>query len=163
MFFCHPLPTSLVTAENPPMAAENYFRPVQYPGVQTGKGYSTTYGFNLVINAKAASEKQEALHDLYKFMMSDLVDAWKDAAPFTFAKKTGWADNPEVQKFPYVNEIIRAKDEGVFLPRSLVFNELADSMHRAVQKVMLSKADIKQTLDEAAAEVDRATAAYKKA
>ena len=41
-------------------------------------------------------------------MMSDLVDAWKDAAPFTFAKKTGWADNPEVQKFAHVNEIIRA-------------------------------------------------------
>jgi len=163
MFFCHPLPTSLVKAENPAMEAENYFRPVQYPGVQTGKGFSTTYGFNLVINGKASAEKQEALHNLYKFMMSDLVDAWKDAAPFTFAKKTGWADNPEVQKFPYVNEIIRAKDEGVFLPRSLVFNELADSMHRAVQKVMLSKADIKKTLDEAAAEVDRATAAYKKA
>ena len=46
---------------------------------------------------------------------------------------------------------------------SLVFNELADSMHRAVQKIMLSKADIKKTLDDAAAEVDRATAAYKKA
>src|SRR5260221_6154990 len=60
MSFCHPLPTSLVTAENPPMAAENYFRPVQYPGVQTGKGYSTTYGFNLAINAKAASAKQES-------------------------------------------------------------------------------------------------------
>jgi multiple sugar transport system substrate-binding protein len=163
MFFCHPLPTSLVKAENPAMEAENYFRPVQYPGVQSGKGFSTTYGFNLVINGKASAEKQEALHDLYKFMMSDLVDAWKDAAPFTFAKKTGWADNPEVQKFPYVNEIIKAKDEGVFLPRSLVFNELADSMHRAVQKIMLSKADIKKTLDEAAAEVDRASAAYKKA
>ena len=35
-------------------------------------------------------------------------------------------------------------------------------MHRAVQKIMLNKADIKATLDEAAAEVDRATAAYKK-
>jgi multiple sugar transport system substrate-binding protein len=162
MFFCHPLPISLVQAENPAMASGNYFRPVQYPGVQSGKGFSTTYGFNLVINGKASPEKQEALHDLYKFMMSDLVDAWKDAAPFTFAKKTGWADNPEVQKFPYVNEIIKAKDEGVFLPRSLVFNELADSMHRAVQKIMLSKADIKKTLDEAAAEVDRANAAYKK-
>jgi len=162
MFFLHPLPLSLVKAENPAMLQGNYFRPVQYPGVQTGKGFSTTYGFNLVVNAKASAEKQEVLHDLYKFMMSDLVDCWKDTAPFTPAKKTGWADNPEVQKFPYVNEIIRARDNGVFLPRSLVFNELADSMHRAVQKIMLNKSDIKTTLDEAAAEVDRATAAYKK-
>ena len=35
-------------------------------------------------------------------------------------------------------------------------------MHRGVQKIMLSKADIKATLDEIAAEVDRATEAYKK-
>lgn len=163
MFFCHPLPIELVKAQNPAMAEQNYFRPVQYPGSVTGKGISTTYGFNLVINAKVSDEKQETLHDLYKFMMSDLVDAWRDAAPFTFAKKTGWADNAEVQKFPYVNEIIKAKDEGVFLPRTLVFNELADAMHRGVQKIMLTKADIKTTLDEVAAETDRATAAYKKA
>jgi multiple sugar transport system substrate-binding protein len=162
MFFCHPLPIDLVKAQNPAMAEQNYFRPVQYPGSVAGKGISTTYGFNLVINAKAADDKQEMLHDLYKFMMSDLVDAWHDAAPFTFAKKTGWADQPEVQKFPYVNEIIKAKDEGVYLPRSLVFNELADAMHRGVQKIMLTKADIKTTLDEVAAETDRATAAYKK-
>jgi ABC-type glycerol-3-phosphate transport system substrate-binding protein len=163
MFFCHPLPIELVKAQNPAMAEQNYFRPVQYPGSVTGKGISTTYGFNLVINVKAPDEKQETLHELYKFMMADLVDAWRDAAPFTFAKKTGWADNAEVQKFPYVNEIIKAKDEGVFLPRTLVFNELADAMHRGVQKIMLTKADIKTTLDEIAAETDRATAAYRKA
>jgi multiple sugar transport system substrate-binding protein len=163
MFFCHPLPIDLVKAQNPVMAEQSYFRPVQYPGLVSGKGISTTYGFNLVINAKVSDEKQETLHELYKFMMSDLVDAWRDAAPFTFAKKTGWADNAEVQKFPYVSEIIKAKDEGVFLPRSLVFNELADAMHRGVQKIMLTKADIKTTLDEVAAETDRATTAYKKA
>jgi ABC-type glycerol-3-phosphate transport system substrate-binding protein len=157
------LPVSLVKAENPAMAEQGYFRPVQYPGFVTGKGISTTYGFNLVINVKTSDEKKETLHELYKFMMADLVDAWRDAAPFTFAKKTGWADNAEVQKFPYVNEIIKAKDEGVFLPRTLVFNELADAMHRGVQKIMLTKADIKTTLDEVAAEADRATAAYKKA
>jgi hypothetical protein len=43
-----------------------------------------------------------------------------------------------------------------------VWSELADAMHRAVQKVMLNNADIKVALDEAAAEVDRATAEFKK-
>ena len=37
-----------------------------------------------------------------------------------------------------------------------------DAMHKAVQKVLLAKGDVKSALDEAAAEVDRATAAYKK-
>jgi maltose-binding protein MalE len=95
-------------------------------------------------------------------MMSDPVDCWKDTAPFTLARKSGWADNPLVKEFPYVSEIIQARDAGVPLPRSLVYNEMADAMHRAVQQVMLNNADIKKTLDQAAAEVDRATAAYKK-
>jgi len=161
MFFCHPLPPVLVKTENPPMAAEGYYRPVQYPGFAAGTGNSTTYGFNLVINAHAAKDKQEVLHDLYKFMMSDLVDCWKDTAPFPPARKSGWVDNPAVKDFPYVGEIVRARDQGVPFPRTVVFNELADAMHRAVQQIMLNKADIKATLDAAAAEVDRAVAANK--
>ena len=63
---------------------------------------------------------------------------------------------------PNIQAIIAAKDTGVFLPRTPVWNELADAMHRAVQKVVLDNADIKGALDEAAAEVDRATAEFKK-
>ena len=66
-----------------------------------------------------------------------------------------------MRQFPDVDEIIKAIDNGIFLPRTLVFNELADAMHRAVQKIMLTNADIKTALDDAAAEVDRATASYK--
>ena len=40
---------------------------------------------------------------------------------------------------------------------------MADALHRAVQQIMLNNADIQKSLDEAAAEIDRATAAYKKA
>jgi multiple sugar transport system substrate-binding protein len=163
MFFCHPIPLQAIQSQNQEMLEKKYFRPVQYPGVVAGKGYSTTYGFNFVINHTASKDKQEVLHDLYKFIMSDLVDCWKDTAPFTLGRKTGWTDNPLVRSFPNVDEVIRAKDEGVFLPRTPVYNELADAMHRAVQKIMLNNADIKSTLDEVAAEVDRATAEFKKA
>lgn len=162
MFFCHPIPPAAIASQNQKMLAEGYYRPVQYPGVEPGKGFSTTYGFNLVINARAPKEKQEVLHDLYKFMMSDLADCWKDTAPFTLARKTGWADNPEVRKFPHVDEIIKAKDQGVYLPRTVVYNELADAVHRGVQRIMLNRADIKATLDDIAAEVDRATEASKR-
>ena len=43
-----------------------------------------------------------------------------------------------------------------------MWSELADAMHRAVQKVTLANGDIKVALNEAAAEVDRATAELKK-
>lgn len=126
------------------------------------KGISTTYGFNLVVNAQAPRPKQEALHDMYKFIMSDLLDAWKDTQPFPMARKSGWADNPAVKTFPDVEELLLAKDQGVYLPRTVVYNELADAMHRAVQKVVLSNGDIQQTLNESAAEVDRASARLQK-
>ena len=162
MFFCHPIPLVAIESQNPTMLAQKYFKPVQYPGVEPGKGFSTTYGFNLVVNAQTSPDKQAALHDLYRFMMSDPVDCWNDTAPFPLARKSGWVDNPKVKEFPDVDEILRAKDEGVYLPRTIAFNELADAMHRAVQRILLNNADIKSTLDTAAAEVDRATAAAKK-
>ncbi len=162
MFFCHPIPPAAIASQNQKMLTEGYYRPVQYPGVEPGKGFSTTYGFNLVVNARAPKEKQEVLHDLYKFMMSDLADCWKDTAPFTLARKSGWVDSPEVRQFPHVDEIIKAKDQGVYLPRTVVYNELADAVHRGVQRIMLNRADIKATLDEIAAEVDRATEASKR-
>ena len=79
----------------------------------------------------------------------------------------GWTtealgDTPQVKSFPHVAEIVKAKDTGAFLPRTPVWSELADAMHRATQKVMLTNADIKTALNEAAAEVDRATAGFKK-
>jgi multiple sugar transport system substrate-binding protein len=163
MFFCHPIPPVLIKAQNPQMASEGYYREVQYPGIIPGKGFSSTYGFNLVVNAHASKDKQEVLHDLYRFIMSDPVDCWTDTGPFTMARKSGWIDNPQVKAFPHMDEFIKSRDAGVFLPRTLVYNELADAMHRAVQKIMLGNADIKATLDIAAAEVDRATAEYKKA
>ena len=163
MFFQPPLPPVLVEKENPAMAAGHYYRPVQYPGYVAGKGNSSTYGFNLVINARAPKEKQEVLHDLYRFILDDPVDAWKAAAPFPLALKGGWTEDPLVKKFPYVQEILKARDNGVPLPRCLVYNEMADAMHRAVQRILLEKADIKASLDTAAAEIDRANEAYRKA
>ena len=63
-----------------------------------------------------------------------------------------------MQSFPQISEVLKARDQGVFLPRTPIYNELADAVHRAVQRVMLNGADIQATLNEAAAEVDRATA-----
>jgi multiple sugar transport system substrate-binding protein len=162
MFLSHPVPPAAFRSQNPQMAAERYYRPVQCPGIEAGKGFATAFGFNLVINGQITKDKQEVLHDIYKVVMGDLVECWKETGPFTVARKSGWMDNPEVTSFPNVDEIIKAKDQGVYLPRTVVYNELADAIHRAVQKIILNRADIKASLDEAAAEVDRATAAYKK-
>src|SRR5206468_1339679 len=136
MFSCHPIPPVAIKSQNPVMESEGYFLPVQMAGVTADKRYTTCYGFNFVVNARAPKDKQEALHDMYRFIMSDLVDCWQATAPFTLARKTGWTDDPRVKSFPHVGEIIKAKDNGVFFPRTPIWTELADAMHRAVQKVM---------------------------
>ena len=162
MFFCHPIPPQAIESQNPTMLREGYFRPVEYPGVRTGPGLSTTCGFNLVVNARAPQPRQEAMQDFYRFVMSDLVDCWRDTGPFTLAHRGGWTDHPEVQNFPHVRTVIRATERGLPLPRTLVYNELADAMHRAVQRIMLNNGDIAQSLNMAAAETDRATAAIRR-
>jgi multiple sugar transport system substrate-binding protein len=161
MFSTHCIPLPAIKSQNEKMAAEGYYRPVQMPGVDPNKRYPTAYGFNFVVNINASKEKQEALHDLYRFIMSDLVDCWKDTGPFTPARKSGWADDPQVKNYPHIDEIIKARDNGALLPETPVVNELADIMHQAVQKVTLENADIKKILNEAAVQVDRATEEFK--
>ena len=161
MFMCMPQPVDMIRPSNPEMAAGGWYRPVQYPGAVPGKGISSVYGFNFVVSARAPKEKQEVLHTMYRFIMSDLQDCWKDTAPFPLARKTGWADSPAVQSFPHVDEILKSRDQGIYLPRTVVVAELADALHACVQKVMLNNGDIKACLDEAAATTDRAMAEYK--
>jgi len=162
MFSAPPIGPQAIKPINPAMEAEGYYKAYLMPGVSDDKRYSTCYGFNCVINVHASKEKQDVLHHMYRFIMSDLLDCWKATAPLTLARKSGWTDYPEVKSTPNIQAILRAKDTGVFLPRTPVWSELADAMHRAVQKVTLANGDIKTALNEAAAEVDRATAELKK-
>ena len=163
MFISHPLPPVAIKSQNQKMFDERYFRATRIPGVEIGKGFATTYGFNFVVSARAPKDKQEVLHDMYRFILSDAADCWTDTAPFPLARKSGWAENPEVKAFPDIAEILESRDRGIFHPRTIVFTELADAMHKAVQKILLSNQDIKTALNEAAAEVDRASATAKKA
>lgn len=163
MFLSHPLPLVAINSQNPEMFRERYFRAVRSPGVEAGKGFTTTYGFNFVVSSQASPDKQEVLTDMYRFVLDDRIDCWRDTAPFPLARKSGWTDNPEVKAFPDIAEILDARDRGVFHPRTVVFNELADAMHKAVQKILLNNQAIKSALDEAAAEIDRASTAAKKA
>ena len=162
MFSSVPLGPAAIKPINPAMESEGYYKAYLMPGLTADKRYSTCYGFNLVVNAQAPKAKQEVLQHMYRYMMSDLVDCWRATAPFTLARKSGWTDHPEVKNAPNIAAIIQAMDTGVFLPRTPIWNELADAIHRAVQKVLLDNRDPKQALDEAAAEVDRASADFKK-
>ena len=162
MFSSVPLGSAAIKPINPAMESEGYYKAYLMPGITADKRFSTCYGFNLVINSQAPKEKQEVLHHMYRYIMSDLIDCWRATAPFTLARKSGWTDHPEVKNAPNIDAIIKSKDTGVFLPRTPVWNELADATHRAIQKVLLDNVAPQRALDEAAAEINRATADFKK-
>ena len=113
MFLCHPISPAVIKSQNAQMAAEGQYRPVKYPGLEAGKGYSCTYGFNLVVNARVSQKKQEALHDFYKFFISDPLAVWKETAPFALARRAGgWKDDPTVTGFPHAVWLLRSREEG---------------------------------------------------
>src|SRR5262249_21004748 len=135
----------------------------RYPGLEPGKGYATTYGFVLTVNAQASQEKQAALHDFYKFFMAEPLEVWKETAPFAHIRRAGgWQQDTAVTSFPNAKWLLQSREEGVALPRTLVYNELGDAMQRPVQKIVPNSADIRGSRKEAAAEVDGATAPYKR-
>ena len=143
------------------MESEGYYKAYLMPGITANKRYSSCYGFNLVVNAQAPKEKQEVLHHMYRYMMSDLVDCWRATAPFTLARKSGWTDHPEVKTLEHRRHhpVERHRD----VPAAHAGLERAGRcMHNTMQKVLLDNRDPKQALDEAAAEVDRASADFKK-
>ena len=100
MFSAPPIGPQAIKSINPAMEAEGYYKAYLMPGVSDDKRYSTCYGFNCVINVHASKEKQDVLHHMYRFIMSDLLDCWKATAPLTLARKSGWTDYPEVKSTP---------------------------------------------------------------
>ena len=93
---------------------QGYFRPVQYPGVQGRQGLSRPPTASTWSSTpRRPKEKQEALHDLYKFMMSDLVDCLEGRR--SLHVRAARADGLTIRrckKFPYVNEIITRQGRG---------------------------------------------------
>ena len=160
MDLCHPIIPAAVKSQNKKMAEEDYYKACHMPGVVPENRGCTSYGLGLVVNKQASKDKQEVLHDLYKFMMTDLLSCWKATGPFPPARKGDWRQHPSVKNAKDVKEMFAAQT-GYGLPPSPVYDELCDSIHRACQKVLLTNADIKQTLDAAAAEYNRAIEGYK--
>jgi ABC-type glycerol-3-phosphate transport system substrate-binding protein len=160
MDLCHPIIPAAVKSQNPKMAEEGYYRALHMPGVTPANRGTTSYGLGLAINKQAPKDKQEILHDLYKFIMADLVSCWQATGPFPPARKGDWIEHPSVRNSRDLKEMLAAQN-GYGLPRTPLYDELCDIMHRACQKVLLTNEDIKKTLDDAVAEYNRALSQYK--
>ena len=146
-------PWAIETLKPNPEVYENY-AVVPHPQVDPAKPITAVYGFNLCVNAAAAPEKQAMAWDFIRFLTADPIE-WMNKLAFPIPRKM-WYEAAGAQRFPYLKVFIDDIAYGRPLVKSTHFDEILGSMERAVQRIMLNKGNVKEALDTAAVEINRA-------
>lgn len=127
-------------------------------GVPEGPGGKATLaqGVGMYMTSSAQEEKKDAIYDFFTYWQS--VDAqvkWSGSVGYPLAN-TAVADDPRLAE----NEAVKVFSEQVpyahfYLQQLTNFNEIdADVITPAIEKILLDDADVKETLDEAAKQMD---------
>ena len=125
------------------------------PQLNAAKPVSTLTFFAIVVSAKASEQIRKVAWDYHHYVCTQ---------PLLWLKKTGQLQNQkDIQKSPEVKEILPNIDvavQSMSFGRQLAIttsgNELAAALGKAVERFLYQGMDPKQSLDEAAAEFDRA-------
>lgn len=132
---------------------EGEFLAVPYPTAKPGENppISTT-SWAWVVYAKSKVKPQAwALADYATSMPSRQLKATGDIIP-----RTGWSDTPGAKTLPQAKFWEKMIQYSQPLAAYKYYAQIADPLKRAMQKILLSNADIKTTLDQTAAEIDQA-------
>lgn len=129
---------------------------VPFPQADPSKRTTTTYAFAFGINPDISPDRQKAVHEFSRFLLKD-PKAWLGHTAYPVPLK-GFLDIPGVRQHPYIDVFIQDISAGRFVTRSAKFLEIADAMHRAMQRVVLNRVAPKQSLDQACKEIDAALA-----
>jgi multiple sugar transport system substrate-binding protein len=129
---------------------------VPHPQLDPAKPITATYGFALALNPHIPPEKQRRVHELIRFVSAD-PKKWLSRVG-TVNPRSGFLDIPGVRDHPYIDVFVEDISTARHLTRSPKYNEIADAMHRAMERVVLQKANPKASLDQACKEIDAALA-----
>ena len=106
-----------------------------------------------------ASELTEwmRVHELIRFIIQD-PKGWyeKTAYPYPSANFLKLPGLEEARKTRYLDVFVKDISTGSFATRSPQFVEIADAMHRAMERVVLKGDDEKKSLDQACADINDA-------
>ncbi|MBI2131798.1 MAG: extracellular solute-binding protein [Candidatus Tectomicrobia bacterium] len=136
-----------------------HIKVVPFPQVNPAKPVSIVYGFALAVNPHVSEAKQKQVHDLIKHVMAN-PKQWYDKTsyPFPSANFLQLPGMDEARKTRYLDVFVGDIKTGVFVTRSPHFIEIADAMHRAMERVVLKGEAPKKSLDQACTDIDRALA-----
>ncbi len=148
-------PWAIETFKPNPEVYQNY-TVVPHPQVDPRKPITAVYGFNLCVNSSAPAEKQAVAWDFIRFLTADPIE-WMNKLAFPIPRKK-WYEAAEAQQFPHLKVFIDDIAHGRALVKSVRFDEIIASIERAVQRIMLNKGNVKEALDLAASEINKAVA-----
>ena len=132
---------------------------VPFPQVNPDKPVTPIYGFALAMNPHLSEEKQKLVHEVIKFVTKD-PKTWYDrtAYPYPSANFLDLPGIDEARRTNYLDVFIHDLSNGRFVQRSPQIIEISESIHRAMERVVLKNEDPKASLDQACTEIGRALA-----
>jgi multiple sugar transport system substrate-binding protein len=131
-----------------------HYAVVPHPPLDLAKPITSVYGFNLCVNAAASAEKRAVAWDFIRFLTADPIE-WMNKLAFPIPRKK-WYEAAEAQQFPYLKVFIDDIAYGRPLVKSARFDEIIAAIERAVQRIMLNKGNVKEALNLAAVEMNKA-------
>ncbi len=134
---------------------------VPVPEVDPSKPKTVTYGFALAVNPYIAEAKQKTVHELIRFVIQNPKQWYeKTAYPYPSANFLQLPGLEDARKTKYLDVFVKDMSTGQFVTRSPQYLEVADAMHRAMERVVLKGEDEKKSLDQACVEINEALAKH---
>jgi multiple sugar transport system substrate-binding protein len=124
------------------------------PQVEGGKEATLLYGFGWTVNPASSEAKQKVAWDFIRFAAKEPA-TWLTRCGF-FQPLKGWTETAEAKEIPFLNVYVQDATRGQYLIVSPYYNEISQAITRAIDKVLLEKADPKEALDVAADEITKA-------
>jgi multiple sugar transport system substrate-binding protein len=127
---------------------------VPLPQVPGGKESSLLYGFGWAVHPASSAVKQKVAWDFIRFATEDPAK-WLTKCGF-FQPLKGWTETADAKQIPFLDVYVQDAARGRYLIVSPYYNEISQAITRAIDKVLLEKADPKTALDVAAEEIQKA-------
>jgi multiple sugar transport system substrate-binding protein len=105
-------------------------------------------------HVSSQSKNKRAAWEFVNFASKHQED-WLKRAGYIVTRK-GWFNTPTAKSFPYLDVFLDDMSHGRPRMQSVYFNEIGDSLKRAIQRTMFNKVPPQQSLDTAAQEIEKA-------
>lgn len=131
-----------VLKQNPKLKYGENFRVGQLPQIEGGKPSTILYAWLWTVNP--ASKLQREAWEWISFMSEHGAGWFKNVG--YIQPRLGWLDSPEAKENPALPVFLEDFKYGEYLPRTVVYQEMETLLGQAIERVIMQKIPIKDSL-----------------